>query len=544
MVWLVLAPIVLGIAIYKLPSLAARSLAIAGQAGFAWLALTHWLRVDDQPIFEVLGGDNAVLYITLRGDHTSLALVTMTGLLFTVSLIYVMRGAYTDNKLLLMLLVLQGLSTGIFIADDVFTLFVLFEVASLVTVLLVMFRKNRRNTYDGLYYLVIQLVAMMFFLFGAAYLYRTFGVLSVTQISEAINLGLVDGRTLALPFAFTITGIGLKAGLFPLFTYVPRSYGNPGAPSPMLLIMSCVLVKGALFWVYRLAETFTPAMDVTRFLTVVGVLTGIAGAVIALAQSDLRLLLAYSTVSQAGLILLGFAADSPTATSGALLHLVTHALAKAILFLTAAAIIRRYGTVELSAIRGVGRRMPLIAGLAAFAMLSMVGAPFTSGALSKDLMLTGASGVVEIAMWVVNFLTTLVMLRLAATMFGQPHDPSAATAIGRQFPDRIANIVTLAAVSICIAVFANQATDLIIGGNLQVVFVPSWSKTLTFAVMTAGACLVYLLAVRIRATTNALDRMQAPLTIDISLPQATLLLTGFFAATLLWATLATRGVGL
>ena len=540
MVWLVLAPVILGVAIYKLPPVAARTLALAGQAVLGFLAVGAWLHAGYEPTFEVLGGDDALLYVTLRTDSISLTLVTLTLLLFAAAVVYVLRASYADNKLLLLLLVLQGLSSGIFIADDVFTLFVLFEVASLVAVLTVMYRKNRRNTYDGLYYLVVQLVAMMFFLFGVAYLYRSFGVLSVTQITEVIAAG-VDGRVLVLPFALMLTGVGLKAGLFPLFSYVPHSYGNPGAPSPMLWIMSCVLVKGALFWVYRLLDMFAPAFDARIFLAVVGIITGLLGAAIALAQEDIRLVLAFSTVSQSGLIVLGFAAGSTTATAGALLHLVTHALAKAVLFLIAARMIRWYGTARLGEIRGVGRRMPFVATLAALAMLNMVGAPFTGGAVSKDMMLLGATGWIEAAMWAVNIGTILVMVRLGLVMFGTSDAPTRFAA-WRRLPDRFAIGVIFTAVSATIAIFATDAVDLITGYYLEIQFWPGAVKVATFIAMLTGALLAHSLAAY-RVSANALERLRGPLNIALSLPQAALMLTVFFASALIFATTITRGGG-
>jgi len=536
MVGLVLAPIVLGVALYKLPPAIMKVLALLGQGWFAWTAVDLLLRARREGSFiEVLGGSDATLYVTLRGDATSLGLVILTITLFVAALLYVLRTDYLNGRLVLLLFVLQGLTSGIFVVDDIFTLFVMFEVATLVVIMLVMFHKGRRNTYDGLYYLVVQLVAMTFFLFGVAYLYRIFGVLSVSQVAELIAAGGVDGRALVLPFAMMLTGVGLKAGLFPTFSYVPRSYGNPGAPAIVLLLMSGVLVKGALFWIARLVQAFAPALDVTAFLVVIGLLTGVGGVAKALATTDLRLLLAYSTVAQAGLITLGLAAGTDTAHAGAILHLTNHALLKSILFLTAAMIVRRYGTTSVAGVRGVARQMPLVAVVTILAMLGMVGMPFTGGAVSKDLMMAGADGWVTAAMWVVNTGTFFVMVRYGRVLVGTPAEPLA-DADRATRPWQLGAVLGLTAATLAIGAFGTGVLDVLVGVDDVVPAWPGVDKVAGFFGLLAAALLAH------RFATTPARRLRGPLTGALSLPQACLALTVFFVAAALFGTLTTWGV--
>lgn len=438
MVALVLAPVLLGVALYKLPPAVARVLALLGQAVLGVMTVALLTRTAQEgERFEVVGGSDPLVNITLRADGTALTFVLLTVVLFTAALVYVVGERYADPKLLLLLLALQGMSTGIFLADDIFTLFVLFEVATLVGVVLVMFRVERRSLYDGLYYLTIQIIAMLFFLFGIAYLYRTFGVLGVTEVGNLVASGGIDPHAVVLPFAFLLTGMALKAGLFPLFSYVPRSYGNPGAPTVVLMLLSGVLVKGALFWVARLVAVFGPALDLGGFLVAVGLVTGVAGAIKALAQTDVRLLLAYSTVSQAGLITIGLAAGTAASSGGGLLHMVNHALLKSVLFLAAGMIVRAYGTAHLAELRGVARRMPWVAGASVLAVLGMVGAPLTGAGASKDLIVYGATGWAEVAAWVVNAATMLVFVKYAAMFFGTPATPANAPRRGVDATQRV-----------------------------------------------------------------------------------------------------------
>ena len=533
MVALVLAPVLLGVALYKLPSALAAVLALAGQAGIAAGVVALFLRAyHEGPFVEVLGGTDHLLHVSLRGDRTALALAAVTVLLFAAALVYCLREPFRDNKLLLLLLVLQGLAVGIFLADDVFTLFVLFEVATLVGILLLMFRRDRRSTYDGLYYLTIQIVAMMFFLFGVAYLYRTFGVLSVTELSQLVERG-VDGRAMVLPAAFLLTGIGPKAGFFPLFSYVPRSYANPGAPTAVLMLLSGVLVNGALFWFARLGALFAPAIDLSGFLLVVGLATGVAGAVKALAQRDLRLILAYSTVSQAGLITLGLASGGLTAHGGGMFHLVSHALLKSVLFLTAGLIASVYGTTRIDRIRGVARRMPVVAVVTAVAVLGMVGAPFTAAGASKDLILSGVSGTwVEAAVWVVNLGTALVFARYAVMLFGRPDGEAAVRAGERAGRVQTGVVVALAAVCVAVGVAAPQVAGLL---GVPAPSGLSLSKALGFLATVAGAVVV------VRYGAPFARRLRALVVPTLSLPYAVLALTVFFVAAAGYGTLVTAG---
>ena len=541
MVALVLAPILIGVLTYWLPFKAGRVLTLVTQFAMGALVVYYLNQVLTYGVvYDALGGADRNLYVSLRGTPTGLTLIALMVVLFTAALIYVVGEPYTSKMLLLLLSILQGLVAGLFLTDDIFNLFVLFEVASVVTIVLVVFRRDRRNVYDGLFYLMIQIVAMLFFLFGTAYLYRSFGVLNLSAISEMIAAG-ADPRALVLPFAFLLTGLALKAGLFPLFSYVPRSYGNPGAPTAVMMLMSGALVTAALFWIARLIEVFTPALNLAVPLLVLGVLTGVAGAVKALAEQDIRLILAYSTVSQAGLILTGFAAGGAAGTTGfdgGMLHLVNHAVLKSVLFLAAGMVVRSYGTANLAEIRGTFRRLPWSSGAAAFAMLALIGTPLTGAAASKDLIGAGISGWAVVAFWVLNGCTALIFIKYSAMLFGRPVGPLSPP---RPLIDPVqrAVVVALAVVALALGVLVTPFADLLLqpddGGVAAVATLAVTSaKVLTFGLVVLGA-----FAVR-RATVPHLHRDSRLLRTSLSFPQSVLMLALFFAAVVIAGTVVSR----
>jgi len=161
----------------------------------------------------------------------------------------------------------------------------------------------------------------------------------------------------------------------------------------------------------------------TELFLVVGLITAVAGVVLALAQKDIRLMLAYSTVAQAGLIIAGLSLGSAYSDMGAQLHIVNHALIKVALFLGAGMISYRFKTTDIRKIRGMYRISPAMAAANTLAILGIVGAPFFNGFVSKYFISYGANGFLEWAFVAVNLGTVLVFVRYSATFFGRPVAP-------------------------------------------------------------------------------------------------------------------------
>jgi multicomponent Na+:H+ antiporter subunit D len=314
--------------------------------------------------------------------------------------------------LVLLYLAFQGLINGLFLTDDIFNLFVILEVMTLVMVLLNVFHSETRSIYDALYYLIIQIAGMAFFLLGVAFFYRATGVLSMTLIAEAVAGGQVSPQTLAVPFALLLAGLGMKVGLFPLFSFVPRFYGNPGAPISALMFSSSLICTASLYWIAKITVAFNLAYS-SSLLLGLGFITAIAGAIKALAQRDIRIVLAFSTVSQAGLALMGLSAGSGPDHPGFLAHLFTHGIAKALLFLGAGYLIKQYGTADVHILRRYIWLHPPVAVALVIGALSLIGVPLTAGAVSKYWIMAAAVGpIAQFLPWLVTFGTTLVMAHI------------------------------------------------------------------------------------------------------------------------------------
>ena len=413
---LILIPVIFGIVLYKLPLKFGKFVLLGVQVCLLALAVFLFLRTEnDSELYTILGGDSPILNIALRGDRLSMLLVVVTNFLFGIGFIYKIKDKFFDGKIILLYLVLQGLTNGIFLTDDLFNLFILFEVSTVVITLLLMFKKEGRVVYDSLYYLITQMVSMMFFLFGIGFLYRTFGILSISAMSSLIPY--VPANELVLPFSFMMAGLCFKLGIFPMYTWISRAYSLNSAPITQIAVMSSIVMKTGLYWLLRFNDMFSPAFDYSTFFIVFGVLTSLFGAMEAVLQKDIRLILAYSTVSQIGFMIVAAFLGDNVSHLGSTYHIFNHAIFKMILFLSAGLIIRNYETADIYEIRGKLKGIPVAAVASIIGMLAITGFPLTSGSISKYFMSAGLGSVwKEILFWIMSFGTILTFVRYA-TMF-------------------------------------------------------------------------------------------------------------------------------
>jgi multicomponent Na+:H+ antiporter subunit D len=284
----------------------------------------------------------------------------------------------------LALVFLAGL-LGIVVSGDLFNIFVFLELSAIASYALVA-SAGGPALLAGFRYLILGTVGGSFYLLGVGLLYAVTGTLNVADLSaRAADLGgspaLLGGAT------FVLVGLALKAGLFPLHTWLPDAYTH-AAPAVTNLVAP-IGTKAAL---YLMARLLVQALDQhgTRLASVLlwaGAAAVVAGGVLALRQRDGRRLLAYSSVSHVGYIALGLGLGNVSAQVGAYLHILAHALAKAALFVAVGAAAAAGRGTGLGAI---GRAAPVTAASAVVAALSLVGVPPTAGFFSKWYLLRGA----------------------------------------------------------------------------------------------------------------------------------------------------------
>lgn len=419
LLWMILLPLLIAVLSYLLGFNKIKVTILGFQCIFFIMAVANFLTIKaGNPLVETLGGYERSIGITLYCDVIASVFVMLNVFLFTCMLLYSFHKTYMNKLFILLFLILQGLLNGIFLANDLFTIYVLIELATLVVSILIMFKKDSSSIYDGMIYLLVNIVAMTFFLLGIGYLYKITGTLDMTVLHEKFML-IEDVKALILPYCLIMTAIGLKAAIFPLFSWLPRAHGTPSAPSIVSAILSGLYVKGGLYLFIRVQDMFKPQLNTDEIFLILGFLTAIIGFVIALSQIDLKLILAYSTVSQIGLIVFGLSLNHENSYWGSIYHIVNHAIFKSVLFLTAGIIIETYETRDIRQIRGVFKRMPFVTVVNVLAILGITGAPLFNGSISKYLIQKGTTGgLLEYGLLLINLGTIVAFVRYSSIFKG------------------------------------------------------------------------------------------------------------------------------
>jgi len=287
------------------------------------------------------------------------------------------------------LLLVAGL-IGIAVTGDLFNLFVFLEISALAGYAL-LGAHDARSRVAGFRYLLIGTVAGSFYLLGVGYLYALTGTLNMADMAARLPAHL-DSPLVTLAVALIVAGLAAKSALFPLHGWLPDAYAY--APPAVVAFIAGVASKVSVYALIRiLFDVLGGSGPVSTLLGILGwtaAAAAVAGAGMALAQRDFRRLLAYSSVSQMGYVFLGLGIGNAAALTGALLHIVSHAVMKATLFLVAGGVLWRRGGCRLEDLGGLSSRMPVTTTALAVTALSMAGLPPTAGFFSKYYLALGA----------------------------------------------------------------------------------------------------------------------------------------------------------
>ncbi len=259
---------------------------------------------------------------------------------------------------------------GLILARDLLGFYIFFEMVSFSAYFLIIHSREREALDAGYKYIVMMLV-------GGLLILTAMMVLSIAPVAQE-NWSGVAG------ICFSI-GCLLKAGAFPFHTWLPDAHSI--APSPVSALLSGIVIKVGLYAFFRTIQIFklSPIIGSVLYtlLLYTGAVTAVFGAIMALVQSDLKRLLAYSSINQVGYILIGISLGTQGGTTGALFHIANHAVAKSCLFLCAGVVIERTGKRKISDLGMVAKEMPGVTTIFILASLSLMGIPPAGGFFSK-----------------------------------------------------------------------------------------------------------------------------------------------------------------
>ncbi|MDO9538980.1 MAG: proton-conducting transporter membrane subunit [Methanocalculus sp.] len=291
-----------------------------------------------------------------------------------------------------LLLLSVGAMQGTIITADLFTLFILFEILAIVMYGLVAIRGDGRGLLAGYKYLLIGSAGSAMILIGIGFLYITTGTLNMHMMADLL-VPVSDSYTVLAGLALLIAGISTKIGLFPLHIWMPDAYAY--APSIAPVFSTLALKAGLVALIRVIFIIFGPSLAVQTIplysmLAILGAVAIIFCSVLAIRQVDIRKMFAYSTGANIGCVVLGIGIATEAGLEGAILLMITHATAKAGLFLCADTILIQAGIRYIHEFRGLGMAMPYTMAAFAMAALSMIGIPLSGGFVSKIIISSAA----------------------------------------------------------------------------------------------------------------------------------------------------------
>jgi len=355
--------------------------------------------------------------IILQGDALSLQFVSLSAILWLATTLYAvgyLKGTALQSRFFGYFSLCVSATVGLALAGNLVTFLLFYELLTLATFPLVVHKGSTEALRAGRLYLAYTIGGGALVLMGAALLHA----LAETPdfVAGGYLLPLIEEQPAALTLAFVllVAGLGVKAALVPLHSWLPRAMV---APAPVSALLHAVaVVKAGAFGIIRVvydvfgAESVI-ALGLNQFLLVLAALTIVYGSVQALRQQEIKKRLAFSTVSQVSYITLGVALLGPVAAIGALVHLVHQGLMKVTLFYCAGNFAETLGVHRVNEMNGLGRRMPLTMAAFTIGALGMIGVPPIAGFISKWYLGLGALQVGQ--PWVLGVLVASGLLNAA-----------------------------------------------------------------------------------------------------------------------------------
>lgn len=374
--------------------------------------------------FKAVGSIPIAIYMVIDG-LSKLLLLIISGVGFLAvfySLSYTKQYTAENKYYILFCLMIAGMN-GIVVSGDIFNIFVFLEIAALASYALVAFGVEKEQLEASFKYQVLGGVASLIILMTIGLIYWNTGTLNIADISRQLAEGCAQSPQSSVFLKFIsillISGFGLKAAVFPFHAWLPDAHSS--APSPISAMLSGVLIKAiGIYVIIRLFFNMFPlSTDIAMTITVLGTISMIVGGLLAIGQWDIKRLLAYSSISQMGYIVLGVGLGmlilakqgdpvvAGLAITGGLFHLINHSVFKGLLFLSAGAVEFRTGQRDMRKLGGLREVMPITSSTSMIGSLAISGIPPFNGFFSKLIIIIAA---IQAQYYALAFLAVLVSI--------------------------------------------------------------------------------------------------------------------------------------
>src|SRR6478672_9568210 len=363
-----------------------------GTADLLLICFLYWKHYDPTPAtFQLVEKYTWLPQLGLNWsvsiDGVSAPLVLLAGLVTTLSIFAAWQVNLRPRLFYFLMLVLYSAQIGVFVAQDVMLLFIMWEVELIPVYLLVSIWGGQKRQYAAMKFLLYTAAASIFILIAG--LAMAFYGSNVTF--DMVELGLKD-YPLALElllYAGLLIAFGVKLAVFPLHTWLPDAHGE--ASSPVSMVLAGVLLKMGGYGLIRLNLELLPNAHVyfAPILAILGVINIVYGAFNSFAQTNMKRRLAYSSVSHMGFVLLGIASFTDVGVSGALLQMISHGLIASVLFFLAGVTYDRTHTMMMNQMGGIGQALPKVFALFTMGVMASLALPGMSGFASEIAVFMG-----------------------------------------------------------------------------------------------------------------------------------------------------------
>ena len=329
-------------------------------------------------------------YYHLGVDGLSLPLMVLTAFLGFLAVLISWKIHLRVREYFAWLLLLETSILGVFLSLDLLLFFVMWEIEVIPMYFLINIWGAGRKEYSAIKYVVYTLFGSAFMLAGILSLYFTTGSLSMLEIGKQ-GLGLVQSiMPAAAIFFLLLIGFAIKLPVFPFHTWLPDAHTD--APTAVSVMLAGVLIKMGGYGMIRLCVTMFPsvAQQYAVILVILAIIGVLYGAAVTLRQTDFKRLIAYSSISHMGYVLLGIFALGRVSLVGAALQMVSHGLVTGLLFAMVGLVMHNTHERDLRKFGGLARQVPIITVVFSLAGLASLGLPSTSGFAAEFLVFVGS----------------------------------------------------------------------------------------------------------------------------------------------------------
>ena len=331
-------------------------------------------------------------FFGFRLDGVSLPLALLTTFIGVLVAIYSIAYMEKEHNPMVyniyILLFITGM-LNVFLSIDLIMFYLFWEFMLIPSFFLISEWGTGQSTRIAIKYFIITHIGALFLLIGIIIMGINAGTTELARLQTIITDGLLSQEAMLTSTTLMIVGFAVKMAVFPLHIWLPDAHAE--APTPISVLLSGLMVKTGAYGLLRLSLIISPATmnAISLPMLVVAVVTMIYGGLMALAQHDIKRLLAYSTISQMGYIAFGFSELSPLGFLGSFFHVIFHGISKSVLFMAAGILMKRTGLRDLRKLTGQGRQLPLTALAFAISAFTLAGIPPLGGFLSEWMIFSG-----------------------------------------------------------------------------------------------------------------------------------------------------------